>query len=232
MCGMLHYQNLTIIGTSHIAIESVNEVREQIVAQKPQVVAVELDKLRVQSLMSEEKRGVRLSDIRQLGVKGFVFNLIGAYAEKKMGDIVNVKPGAEMKEAILTANQIKADVALVDQDVRITMKRLSKEVTWKEKGRFVWDIMRAGLGFGDKMKIDLRKVPDKKVIQKLTAQLKKRYPSVYKVLIVERNEVIAKNLYMLMQRRESVLAVIGAGHEDEVVALIRQHEVWNGPKKR
>lgn len=220
---MQHYKNLIIIGTSHISIESVREVRKEIVERSPEVVAIELDKVRLQSLLSEEKRKLSIRDIKELGVKGFLFNVVGAYVENKLGKLVNVKPGSEMKEAILAARKVKADVALVDQDVRITMKRLSQALTWREKFRFVGDILKSFVK-RERIPIDLTKVPEKKMIHKLTNQLKKRYPSIYRVLIAERNAVIAKNLYTLMQGRKSIIAVIGAGHEDDVIALIKKYE--------
>ena len=43
---MIKYKNLAIIGTSHIAIESIKKVEEMISRQKPSTVAIELDKKR------------------------------------------------------------------------------------------------------------------------------------------------------------------------------------------
>lgn len=227
---MQQYKNLIIIGTSHIAIESVREVRDSIIANRPKVVAIELDRVRLDSLMSEEKRKLSFRDVRELGLKGFLFNLVGAYVERKLGQLVNVKPGSEMKEAVLAAKDVNAHIALVDQDVRITMKRLSKELTWREKFRFVGDVIKSVFK-RERVSIDLTKVPEKKLIHKLTNQLKKNYPSIYKVLIAERNEVLAKNLYTLMKDDDLIIAVMGAGHEDDVIALIKKYEAWNGLKR-
>jgi pheromone shutdown protein TraB len=68
----------------------------------------------------------------------------------------------------------------------------------------------------------LTKVPEEKLIQQLIKQLKQRYPSIYKVLIQERNKVIAKNLAALIKRNpeDKIVAVVGAGHETELVGLV------------
>ncbi|MEK6941017.1 MAG: TraB/GumN family protein [Nanoarchaeota archaeon] len=227
---MQQYKKLILIGTSHIAIESVKEVRRVILTSKPNVVAIELDPIRLNSLLSKEKRKLRLRDISQLGLNGFLFNLIGAYLEKKLGKIVNVTPGDDMKAAVDSSKQIGAELVLIDQDVRITMKKLSRRITWHEKFRFVKDII-IGLVKREKIKINLNKVPDKALIEKLTNKIKERYPSVYSVLISERNEYMAKNLYRIMQANNSIVAVVGAGHEDEIIRLIEKQEQWNFQKK-
>jgi len=219
---MKHYKNLTLIGTSHIAIESVRTVKKVILDEKPEIVALELDKPRFFALISKKKRKLKLKDIKQLGLKGFLINLIGAWIEKKLGELVGTPPGSDMLTAAYTAKEVKADIALIDQDIRITLKRLNKAITWKEKFRFIWDIIKGLILRKPIVKFDLRKVPSEAIIEKLTGKVKKDYPSFYKVLIEERNEYMSKNLYKLMSSNKSVVAVIGAGHEKEIIRLIKE----------
>ena len=218
---MLIYKNLTIIGTSHIARESILEVKKIINEQKPDIVALELDRTRFEILFYNKKRKTSLRDIMDIGIKGFLFNLIGAYVENKLGKMVNVKPGSEMKAAIFAAKQNKSDIALIDQDIRITLKSLSKAFGWKERFKFLGEFIK-NIFKREKMSIDLTKVPDKKLIKKLTDKVKNDYPSIYKALIEDRNKVMAKNLYKLMLSDKSIVAVIGAGHEDDIVDLIKK----------
>lgn len=220
---MKAYKNLHIVGTSHIAIESVKAVENTITKIKPKIVAIELDKKRFYSLISKKKRKVTLKDIKKIGLKGFLFNLIGAWAEDRLGKTVGMKPGSEMKKAIQTAKKVKADLALVDQDIEITLKRLSAEITWKEKVRFFIEVIKIFLFKKPEIIFDLTKVPDKKIITKLTNKLKKNYPSFYKVLIKERNEHMAKALYKLMtlNQDKDIVAIMGAGHEEDIIKLIK-----------
>ena len=218
---MRNYKNLAIIGTSHIARESIIEVKSYIEENKPEIVALELDAIRFNSLFYNKKSKNKLSDIRHIGFKGFIFNLIGAYVEKKLGKMVNVKPGSEMKAAIIAAKHVKADLALIDQDIRITLKNLSNEFTFKEKLRFLGEIIK-GIFIRTKISIDLTKVPDKKLIKKLTDKVKRDYPSLYKVLIEDRNKIMAENLYNIMRSNKRILAVVGAGHEDEIIELVKE----------
>jgi pheromone shutdown-related protein TraB len=219
-------RNLTIIGTSHIAKESVEQVRKIIQEYKPAIVALELDQKRLYALLHPAKRRIRISEISKVGIKGFLFNLLGAWAEKKMGKMVATPPGSEMKQAMASAREVNARIALIDQDIHITLKRLSETLTLKEKWRFVKEVAISVFGKRQELKFDLRKVPEQAMIKKLTAKIRKEYPSLYKVLIEERNEVMAKALYKIMNevKKEKIVAVIGAGHEEEIIRLIKKRE--------
>ena len=48
----------------------------------------------------------------------------------------------------------------------------------------------------------------------------------YDVLIAERNEVIANNLYNIMNQNleEKILVVLGAGHVEDVIELLKKKD--------
>ncbi len=235
----MKYKNLNIIGTSHIAKQSINEVKEQIEKYKPEIVALELDQKRLYALFHKGEKSISLKNIFKVGVKGFLFSLIGAWAQKQLGKIVEVKPGSDMLTAINLAKKKNIQLALIDQDIEVTLKRLSQEITWKEKFKFIVDLLgspfkKKAMVIGqtfiitlpnkETIKFDLTKVPEERTIKKLISEVKKRYPSIYHVLIKERNNVISKNLFNLMQNKKKILAIIGAGHEKEVLDLIKDRE--------
>lgn len=173
--------------------------------------------------MSNGQRKFEVKIIKKIGLKGFLFSLFGAWAEKKLGNLVGVAPGSEMKQAIRIARKENIRIALVDQDIETTLKRFSGSITWKEKMNFIADILKALLLKKERVDFDLATVPDKKIIKKLTGKLKERYPNVYKVLIEERNAVIANKLKKLMDAEpdKKILVILGAGHIDEVLGLVK-----------
>ena len=222
---MQSYKNIYLLGTSHISIESINQVREFIESNKPEIVAIELDKKRLYSLL--HKRKLKFSDIRSLGVKGFIINLIAAYIEKKLGKLVGTSPGDEMKTAINLVKEHKLSLALIDQDIEITLKKLAKAITWREKLRFVKEVIKGLITRKPQIEpFDLRKVPPKKTIKKMISLIRTTYPGVYKVLIEERNEVMAKNLYNLITKYpdKKIFAIVGAGHEEDILKIIRGNQ--------
>ena len=173
-------------------------------------------------MLNESKLSIK--DVFQMGIKAFLINLIGAYVEKKLGNIVGVKPGSEMRKAIELAKKNNLKLSLIDQDISITMKKLSKAITIGVVFKFIWEIIRAiVLRKSDIEVFDIRKVPSKKVLDNILSKVKKTYPGIHKVLIEERNEVMAKNLYKVMNKYKDkkIFAVVGAGHESEIINILK-----------
>ncbi len=216
-------ERLRIVGTSHIAKDSLREVEREIDSFKPDIVAVELDRRRYASLLGKQQKAyLNLSAVRQIGFLGFSFALIASLVQRKLGDIVGMDPGAEMESAIRLAKKRKLQVALIDQDIMITLNRL--RMTGQEKRNLARDIFNGlvlrkpelGVSF------DLSKVPSDEVIRVLLGKLRERYPSLYRVLVHERNVVMSKNLSRILAEHpdKKVLAVVGAGHEDGMRQLL------------
>ncbi len=216
-------ENIHIIGTSHISPESVREIEGYVEKEKPGIVAVELDINRFYALQQKRKRP-SFSSIAKVGLTGFIFGLIGYYVEQKLGNSIGISPGTEMMHAAKLAKKHNLRVVFIDQDIEITLKRLTSSITWKEKWRFLADLdsglftrkrQLKKMGIGE---IDLSKVPEQKLIEKLIGHVRQRYPNVYKVLIKERNSVMARNLLTISSLNPGmkILAVVGAGHREGI----------------
>ena len=94
---------LTIIGTAHVSADSVNEVKDAIYEQHPEVVAIELDRGRYTRL-KKEMMGIEEDDsisvtqiIKENKVGLFFVTTILGYFQSKIGADVDVKPGSEIK---------------------------------------------------------------------------------------------------------------------------------------
>lgn len=222
---MITYKNFTFIGTSHISSQSIQEVKEVIHNKKPEIIALELDQKRFFALLKENKQKTSLKDIFNMGFVPFLINAVGSYMQRKLGDLVGVKPGSELRQAILLARQNKIKLALIDQDIQLTITKLSKNFTTKEKFRFLWDIIKSPFA-REKIKIDLTKVPDDKIIKMVIQRLKKRYPSLYRVLIDERNKIMAKNLYNLKKENlnSQIVVIVGAGHLPQLLNYLKEYD--------
>jgi len=224
----MKYKNLTLIGTSHIAKQSLEDVENTIIKLKPDIICLELDKKRLYALVYDDKtRKPGLKEIRRIGIKGYLFSIIGAWVEKKLGKKVGVAPGSEMKKAIKLAKKHQIKIAVIDQDIEKTLKRFSKEFSWKEKFRLVADLFKAFILRKKEIDFDLTKVPNEKIIKKLINKVKHRYPGLYKVLIEERNEYMASKLARIRAKNQDkkILAIIGAGHEKELLDLIKNKRI-------
>ncbi len=223
---------IKIIGTSHISKQSIKEIVDEVKANKPDIMALELDVRRAIALTSKDaKNKISLKQISQIGLKGFLFAKVGQYFQEKMGQMVGIRPGSEMKKALLLAHKEKIAVALIDQPIEITLRNFSKTLSWKEKFNFVKDFFKGIFQKEKQIKelglenLDLSKVPEEELIEKLLANLHKNYPNIYKSLVSDRNKFMSKALLKLQKDNpsKSILAIVGAGHRKEMVKIIEMN---------
>ncbi len=216
---MIKYKNLYLVGTSHISKESVKEVEKTIDNVKPKLIALELDKSRFALLKNKQITRFNLLNIKRLGFKVFLLNLLGAWLEKRLGKKVGTEPGAEMKKAIDLSSKLKLDIYLIDQEIKYTLNRFLSKITRKEKFQFIKDLI---IGESD-YKLDLSKKPSQKEIESIINKLKFKYPTFYTIIVKERNEFMARNLYKLMKSNptKNIVSVVGAGHEKAIIGEIK-----------
>ena len=223
-------RNLKIIGTSHIAKESLERVKQEITKGEYDILCLELDSLRLNSLIHKTKSKIRISDIARIGFKGYLFSLLGAWLEKKLGEAVGVRPGAEMVAAYKSAKKKGMRIALIDQRIDITLQRFSKSITWKEKWNFLVDLAKAVIFRKPEISFDLTKVPPEEVIREMIEKVRLRYPNFYRVLVTERNHIMARNIKRIIEENpeKKILAVVGAGHEKELLELMEEPKISYG----
>ncbi|MEM4368860.1 MAG: TraB/GumN family protein, partial [Candidatus Woesearchaeota archaeon] len=158
------------------------------------------------------------------GFKGWLFAIIGAWLERSLGKKVGTVPGSEMLKAVQLARELRIPIVLIDQDITITLKRLSEAITWKEKWHLLLDVFGALL-FRHGVDFDISGVPSKRLLEKLISHVKARYPNIFRVIVEERNEFMAKALSRILFkfRKKPIVAVVGAGHEAEVLKLVKRY---------
>ena len=213
---------IRIVGTSHISSQSLQDIKHHFLDFKPDIIGVELDKGRLAGMLGGEQK-LGLSAVRQLGVRGYLFVVIGRYVQQRLGRMVGMKPGSEMLFAVKLAKNNKLVLALIDKQMDKVVRRMFKKFSFKEFMTLVGDVF--GSFFQPKRKrvaFDISKVPQEEVIEKLLLDVKKKYPSVYHVLIDERNHYMARQLVLLHKKNpgKKILAVVGAGHKKEMEKLL------------
>lgn len=228
-------QGMKILGTSHVAAESVREIEQAFTEWKPEIVAVELDHNRLVALWEKKRHSASLKMLK-VGLSGFLFAIVGSYVQRKIGTKVGMDPGAEMRRAVELAGQHGARIALIDQRVERTLYRFSQVLTWKERLRIAGDVMRGVLFSKRELRklglenIDFTRVPGKEIVKKLLDMVKERYPNIYRVLVEERNVVMARNIRHIrkLEPEKRILVVVGAGHVEGLAALIENDEKLRG----
>ncbi len=221
-----------IIGTSHIAKESIETVKRVIEETRPDCVAIELDPKRFFALLQQQKDNGEthgnevsggaekrsFSSQRKLGLRyGFTIYLFG-WLQQSLGKTVGVFPGSEMLSAVESAKRVGAKIVLIDKDIEETFRGIMA-VPLREKLKLFLGIFAAPFS---REKIDLKKVPEEKTIEEAIRYMKKELPSFYKALIGDRNKYMAAWIKRLEGEFDSIVVVVGAGHKKELEKMIRK----------
>jgi pheromone shutdown-related protein TraB len=192
---------IILVGTGHVFQESVDLAKTTILEIHPDYVALELDLERLHALETERREKPRFHHMFRMGIRMAIVGSVLSYFQNKVGEQTGVFPGAEMLEAVKTAREVGAEIALIDRSVMITLNRLISSLS-------VIDTIKIVLYMLFPTKIELKKV-DKQVVENLTDELYAMSPSAYEVLISERDRIMADNISKLSG---TIVAVVGAGH--------------------
>lgn len=217
-------KNITIVGTAHISSKNAKQVREIILEKKPQAVCVELDHNRLHSLLNPELRDkkVKLKEIFKTKKKTlFLITYVFGGLQKKIADKFNANPGEEMLFAVNAAKEINAKIYLVDRDINITLEKLLKRLTFKEKMNLIFGGFFIPKKELEKINIDslMSEVEteneNSEIIEEIIKLYSKRHKKFKKILIDERDEFIAYNLQKIPD--ENIVLVVGAGHVNGII---------------
>mgnify|MGYP001369497570 CR=1 FL=1 len=203
--------NIRLVGTAHVSKDSVDLVRSEIEGWNPDIVAVELCESRFKAL-SENRRLDKeslLKVIKEGKAPLIIAQSLLASEQRKLGITEDLQPGAELIEAISLAKEKHKEVALIDRDIQVTLRRAWKKMKLREKISLLWSLVGEDESTEE---FDIKEILENKdLMTMMIEELKEVAPGAGSVLVDERDEFLA---HKILQNSESskVLAVIGAGH--------------------
>tara|TARA_Y100000746_G_C15458533_1_gene430348 strand:- start:1236 stop:2405 length:1170 start_codon:yes stop_codon:yes gene_type:complete len=203
--------NIRLVGTAHVSKDSVDLVRSEIEEWNPDIVAVELCESRFKAL-SENRRLDKeslLKVIKEGKAPLIIAQSLLASEQRKLGITEDLQPGAELIEAIYLAKEKHKEVALIDRDIQVTLRRAWKKMKFREKISLLWSLVGEDESTEE---FDIKEILENKdLMTMMIEELKEVAPGAGSVLVDERDEFLA---HKILQNSESskVLAVIGAGH--------------------
>ncbi len=115
-----------LVGTAHVSLESVEDVRRTVEIVRPDSICVELCPARHQAMTRRDdwKRMDIYKVIKEGKAVFLMIQLVLQAFYRKIGDKLGVQPGAEMMEGIRLAEETGATLVLADRDVQVTLKRV------------------------------------------------------------------------------------------------------------
>lgn len=210
---------ITLIGTGHVF--NLSDALLNIFDEKqPEILCVELDKQRFNALMMKKNdpEGYKKAE-KNLPI---IYKLLSRFQES-MANEYGVTAGEEMLTTINYAQSHQLPIAFIDMNAQRLFSRMLKTMSFSEKLR----MMFSGVGglFISKKRVE-------KELEKLEGnfdtyleQIGKKFPTIKRVLIDERNEYMAQQLKTASEQHEKIIAVIGDGHVPGISKLLEKKEL-------
>ena len=217
-------RKIYLVGTAHVSAKSV-ELTEAVIREiHPDAVAVELCDSRYKTITDPESW--RKTDIITVIKTGRLFvlltQLVLAAFQKKIAKELKTLPGAEMVKAISVANEIGADIILADRDVKTTLKRVWRFMSYRSVFRLIPETINMLAEDQKVTKDEIEKLKTNNSIDDILEEFTKSFPEIKTSLISERDEYLAGKL----QRFEgkTLVAIVGAGHVPGIKKHIFVHQ--------
>jgi len=205
----------TLLGTAHVSQASVEAVERAIESGRFDAVAVELDAQRLQALTNPDALAKLdlVEVIRKGRVALFAANLALAAYQRRLAEQLEIEPGAELKRAVVMANERNLPVHLIDREVGLTFKRASQRLGFFGKIKLVMGL-GAGLFASEEVGEDeIEKLKQGDMLEASFGEFASESPALYETIIGERDRYMATRLREVHDPvQREVLAVVGAGH--------------------
>jgi pheromone shutdown-related protein TraB len=215
-------KELFIVGTAHVSKKSVEEVQRVIDEVRPDTVCVELDQARYDTLVNGAawRKLDIFTVIKQKRVLFLMTSLALTAFQRKMGERLGVKPGAELLAAVEKANEVGAKVVLADRDVQATLKRTWASLSFWNKSQLAAGLLAVPFSVQEIEEAQIEDLKDKDNISEMLAQLAEQMPGLKEPLIDERDRYLMSMVQEAPGQR--IVAVVGAGHVEGMLTHLGQ----------
>lgn len=200
---------ITLIGTGHVfrIAEPVSFIVKNI---WPDAVLVELDEKRYGALRAPPSEDREKSS-------SWAYRNTAEY-QKAVAEENGSQVGAEFEAAVETGRTIGAAIEFIDKDAAETMNEAFGEMPFREKARFMFSMI--GDRFRPKKKAQTAVEEFAENEEKYFEDLRKRYPTLVRKLIDERNAYMADRINEASKKYGNMIAVVGDGHVEGIAGLL------------
>ena len=219
-------REVLLLGTAHVSRGSVDEVIALIEKEQPDTVCVELCQSRYEALSKPD--AWKDMDIFQVVRTGKTFlllaNLILAAFQRKLGDQLGIKPGAEMIVAMEEAKKIDAEIVLADRDIQTTLRKAWRSLPFREKVTVMGQLTMSVFDSEEISEEEIEKLKEQDVLSEAMDAFAENSPTIKRVLIDERDQYLAEKIRTSPGKK--IVAVVGAGHVPGIkLELEKEHDL-------
>lgn len=219
-------KTIHLLGTAHISNRSVEEVKAVIADVAPDTVAVELDAARHKAILSEQawREMDLLQVVRKKQATMLLAHLVLAAFQRRLGENLGIKPGAEMLQAVKSAEESGAELVLADREIQITLRRTWGRLGWLDKMKLTSQLFLTLVLHPNISEEEIESLKEKDMLSQVMESFAQAFPKAKVSLIDERDTYLAEKI--LSAPGKTIVAVVGAGH---VSGICRHFETVDGP---
>lgn len=222
------HTRFVLLGTAHVSHASAEDVRLLCDSVAFDVIAPEVCESRRQAMeQPDDWANMDLFSLIRQRKGGFLFGslLLSSY-QRRIGEQWGIEPGAEMRAALGIARDQGREVACIDRELTVTLRRTAQALGWWQR-LIMFSGMIAGLFSREQItEEEVEKLKEGDVLESYFSEFAEQSPALYGALIDERDQTMAEKLRELdtaseSSKRRQVLAVLGAGHLNGVEAYLK-----------
>ena len=209
---------ITIIGTGHVF--NISETIMFLIKQIwPQAVLVELDPRRLQAMESPKDDSSQKTEEVEMP---WVYRSAAKY-QARMAKKHGTRTGNELLTAVQTGRLVGAEIGLIDVDTVKLTAEMWDEMSFFEKARYTLSSIIDGIrgkNYARKMVDDYSAKEDKAM-----ESMRRRYPTVVRKLIDERNDYMAEQIRTYAEKYDNIVVVVGDFHVEGLTKLLEGNEI-------
>lgn len=211
-----------LLGTAHVSQASVDLVHDTLHQLKPDSVAVELCHSRYLTLRDPErwKNTDIVAVIKQGRGNLLLAQLLLSSFQKRIGQQLGVKPGAEMMKALETSEELGIPTVLADRDVGTTLRRTWSRLSWWSLVKLLASSLMGIFESAEISKEEVERLKRSDALEEALKELSVHLPEVGQTLVDERDRYLAAKIFSAPGQR--VVAVVGAGHVAGIARYLGQ----------
>ncbi|MDH4225587.1 MAG: TraB/GumN family protein [Deltaproteobacteria bacterium] len=215
-------KTIHLVGTAHISHKSAEEVEAVIRHVRPDCVAVELCEARHHTLTRPDAwmEMDLFQVVRQKKATMLLAHLIISAFQRRMGDKLHIRPGAEMIKAMEVAKDTGAQLVLADRDVQVTLKRTWGKLGFWNKIKLASSLLFSVVATPEMTEKEIEELKSLDMLTSVMESFAKAFPTAKKTLIDERDYYLAHHI--LNAPGKVVVGVVGAGHLAGIKTLVQQ----------
>jgi pheromone shutdown protein TraB len=210
---------ITLIGTGHV-FDLTQPLLTIFEEKQPDAIAVELDQQRYNALI--------LRNTDPTAYKGAKKDLPAIYKilaqfQENLAEQYGVNAGDEMLTAITYAQSHQLPVAFIDTDAQNLFIRMWKTMPFPEK----FKLLISGFAgfFVSKKRVEQELLTYQQNFDAYIEEIGKKFPTIKRTLIDERNGTMVQNLINLHQSHQRIIACVGDGHIPGITALLQSKNI-------